>query len=159
MTVESLMQSCLVMMQSCVNIRDATAGAVNELLQRLIEKDNEIEEQRLDNEAMRAWGVRVEARRLASAKKDEAVKASLSSILEQERDKTESLLEKNQVLEAQLLNADKEIIRLREAALETCSVSRTIMLQNAHTRMEREIEQMRDAQARKSPIPVGVFLK
>lgn len=153
MTIESVMEGCLVMMEGCRKINDATATAVTELLARLEEKDTELEEQRVDNTAMKEWGGRVEARRAASARKDEAVRAILTKQLSDEREDNTRLRAKIVLQDAAMVVAEEEMVRLREEALETCNVSRTIMLQNSHTRMEREMELMREATAKKSPPP------
>lgn len=156
MSITSIMEGCVVMMEACRKIEDATAGAVAELLAQLRDKDVEIEEQRIDNIAMKEWGVRVEARRVACAKKDEAARLSLMQLLTATRDESSQLEARTLALEEELLHAEREMVRLREAALETCSVSRTVMLQNAHTRMEREMELMREAACRKAAVGMGI---
>lgn len=138
------MEECVSMMEASERIGQATAGAVAQLMQRLKDKDVELDESRKDNVAMKEWGGRVEARRLACGKRDELVRVSLLRELADHKAENVRLEAKNAFLHAELTKAAAEVERLREVALETCSVSRTIMLQNAHTRMEREIEHMRE---------------
>lgn len=74
---------------------------------------------------MQAWGERVEERRLKCSERNVVLTQRVSE------------------LGSELARAHVEMKRLREEALETCSVSRSVKLQNSHTKMERELDSLR----------------
>lgn len=153
MSIHMLVDECVRITEICRKIEDTTVGALSELaglLEQLREKDSEIQELRVDHDAMRGWGERVEARRLASAKKEEATRSELSSSIHSLSEENLCLMRRITDLEGDICRADVEMARLREEALETCSVSRSVMLQNSHTRMERELSRLRAQQEKHS---------
>lgn len=146
MTVQALVEGCLKMVDACSLMKETSASARAELAglhKRLCDQDALIEEMRLDTDAMRQWGERVEARRIAASKREDVTRAEMSERMHALIQENLCLAQRLSVLDEELALSGREISRLREEALETCSVSRSIMLQNSHTRMERELVMLR----------------
>lgn len=146
MSIVALVDVCAHMSDTCKKMEDTTASALAELagmIETLRVKDVEISELRVDNVAMRGWGERVEARRLGASKREEAMRSELSSRIHCLSEENLGLARRISDFEAEAVRANEEMSRLREEALETCSVSRSVMLQNSHTRMERELFALR----------------
>lgn len=147
MTIQALVDACTHMSDCCRQVDDIRASALAELsglTERLREKDVQISELRVDNEAMRGWGERVEARRVAASKRDEASRSEMSARMQFLSEENLGLARRISSLEEDIVRDNEEMCRLREEALETCSVSRSVMLQNSHTRMERELHMLQE---------------
>lgn len=121
-------------------IIDSSTNVITELEDCLREQQGLIEEQRLDNIALNEWRSRVEARRLANLAKDVEIRAGLTSRISELEDMNHQLQRVIEMLKSEVATNKIEMCRLSQEALETCNVSRTVMLQNMHTRMETEIK-------------------
>lgn len=157
-SIRALVDACVQVADTCKKLEDTTVSALAELsglTEQLRAKDVEITELRVDNEAMRGWGERVEARRLAASKREESMRSDLSSRIHCLSEENLGLARRISDFEGKIVRANEEMSRLREEALETCSVSRSVMLQNSHTRMERELVALRAQQERSGLLSHG----
>lgn len=137
MSVDELVAGCMQMLDGCTKIKDAITAPTAALLVRIREMNVELDEHKHDLDAMKEWGSRMDARRIASSKKEDAARAELVSRIDELCAENLALVELSRQSSDNLRQASLEIDRLRQDALETCSVSRTVMLQNENTRLER----------------------